>query len=69
LGSAFRPRNKLLDASEQAIEVGFDHVSICSCLNTSLLVSFIGRSGKEKNRRVRVKGTHLATQIKAIEIG
>src|SRR4030095_3402131 len=54
LGNAVRTRNKVLDPSEQAIEVGLDHVSICSRLNPSLLVSFIGRSGNEKNRRVRV---------------
>ncbi len=60
--------NKLLDTSEQAIKVGFDHVSIGSGLNSSLLVGFIGRAGKEKNRRVRVEVTHPATQFIAIEI-
>ena len=64
----FRMRNELRDTSQQAIKVGLDHVGIGSRLNPSPLVSFKGRAGKEKNRRVRVEGAHPATQFKAIEI-
>jgi hypothetical protein len=64
----FRLRNELLDSSEQAIKVGLNDVIGGARLNPSLLVSFIGRAGKEKNRRVRVDVTHPATQFKAIEI-
>ena len=57
------------DTSEQSIKVGLDHVCIGSRLNPSLLVRFIGRAGKEKNRRMRVEVAHTATQLKTIEIG
>src|ERR1700730_17043463 len=64
----FRMRNEMRDTSEQAIKVGLDHVCVGSRLNPSLHVICIGRAGKEKNRRVRVEGTHPATQFKSIEI-
>jgi len=65
---AFLMRHKLLNTFEQAIQVGLNQVSIRSRLNPALLVSFIGRAGKEENRCLWIEVTDSATQSKAIEI-
>ena len=70
LGSnSLRRRNKLPDASEQAGNVGFNEVGICSCRNPLLHVSFIGCAGEEENGRVLIEVADAATQFKAIETG
>ena len=53
-------KNELRDTSYQAIDVGLSHVGIGSGLNASLLISFIGRAGEEKDRRVRIAVPHSA---------